>query len=104
MEMTGIQVDRDTLRDDVQRLRAEAGPAGGGNPRRSPGEKFNVGSPKQLGEILFDRLQIPGGEKGKTDAYGTGADILEDITTLEDPPPRARNWPPASWTGARSPS
>jgi DNA polymerase-1 len=52
------------------------------------GEKFNVGSPKQLGEILFDRLQIPGGEKGKTGAYGTGADILEDITTLEDSHPQ----------------
>jgi DNA polymerase-1 len=54
------------------------------------GEKFNVGSPKQLGEILFDRLQIPGGEKGKTGAYATGADILEDITTLEDHPQGAQ--------------
>jgi DNA polymerase-1 len=43
------------------------------------GGRFNVGSPKQLGEILFDQMQVPGGEKGKTGAYATGADILEDI-------------------------
>ena len=87
MEMAGIQVDRDTLNrmsnafaqklvqleEDIQGI---------------AGEKFNVGSPKQLGEILFDRLQIPGGAKGKTGAYGTGADILEDITTLEDSHPQ----------------
>jgi DNA polymerase-1 len=87
MEMAGIQVDRDTLsrmsnafaqkmaqlEDEIQRL-AE--------------EKFNVGSPKQLGELLFDRLGVPGGEKGKTGAYATGADVLEDITTLEDTNPK----------------
>ncbi|OYX20046.1 MAG: DNA polymerase I, partial [Rhodobacterales bacterium 32-66-9] len=81
MEMAGIQIDRDTLRgmsnvfaQKLVQLEEEI--------HGIAGEKFNVGSPKQLGEILFDRLQIPGGTKGKTDAYGTGADILEDITTL----------------------
>jgi DNA polymerase-1 len=89
MEMTGIQVDRDTLRamsnafaQKLVQLEEEI--------HEIAGEKFNVGSPKQLGEILFDRLQIPGGEKGKTGAYGTGADILEDITTLEDHPTGAQ--------------
>jgi DNA polymerase-1 len=87
MEMAGIQVDRDTLRgmsnvfaQKLVQLEEEI--------QGIAGEKFNVGSPKQLGEILFDRLQIPGGEKGKTGAYGTGADILEDITTLEDSHPK----------------
>ncbi|MCF8485701.1 MAG: DNA polymerase I [Rhodobacteraceae bacterium] len=87
MEMHGIQVDRDTLsrmsnafaqkmaglEDEIQTL---------------AGEKFNVGSPKQIGEILFDRMGVPGGEKGKTGAYATGADVLEDITTLEDSHPQ----------------
>ncbi|MFN7223787.1 MAG: DNA polymerase I [Paracoccaceae bacterium] len=87
MEMAGVLVDRDTLsrmsnsfaqkmaglEDEIQTL---------------AGERFNVGSPKQLGEILFDRLGLPGGEKGKTGAYATGADILEDITTLEDSHPQ----------------
>jgi DNA polymerase I len=87
MEMAGIQVDRDTLHrmsnafaQKLVQLEEEI--------QSIAGEKFNVGSPKQLGEILFDRLQIPGGEKGKTGAYGTGADILEDITTLEDSHPQ----------------
>ena len=87
MEMAGVVVDRDTLarmsnafaqkmaqlEDEIQEL---------------AGEKFNVGSPKQLGEFLFDRLGLPGGEKTKTGAYGTGADVLEDITTLEDTYPQ----------------
>ncbi|MEN9851221.1 MAG: polymerase, partial [Pseudomonadota bacterium] len=88
MEMAGIQVDRDVLsrmsnafaqklaqyEDEIQDI---------------AGEKFNVGSPKQLGEVLFDRMGVPGGEKGKTGAYATGADILEDITTLQDSQPKA---------------
>ena len=87
MEMHGVQVDRDTLsrmsnafaqkmaglEDEIQTL---------------AGDRFNVGSPKQLGEVLFDRMALPGGTKGKTGAYATGADILEDLTTLEDTHPQ----------------
>lgn len=43
------------------------------------GREFNVASPKQLGEILFDELKLPGGKKGKTGAYGTGADVLDKL-------------------------
>ena len=43
------------------------------------GRDFNVASPKQLGEILFDEMGYEGGKKGKTGAYATGADILEDL-------------------------
>lgn len=42
------------------------------------GEPFNINSPKQLGEILFDKLQIPGGKKTKT-GYSTAADVLEKL-------------------------
>jgi DNA polymerase-1 len=87
MEMAGIKVDRDVLArmsnafaQKLVQLEEEI--------QDIAGEKFNVGSPKQLGEILFDRLGVPGGEKGKTGAYGTGADVLEDITTLEDSHPQ----------------
>ncbi len=40
---------------------------------------FNVGSPKQLGDILFQNLKIPGGKKSKTGAYATGISVLEDL-------------------------
>ncbi|MBC8267489.1 MAG: DNA polymerase I [Rhodospirillaceae bacterium] len=43
------------------------------------GHDFNVGSPKQLGEVLFDEMDLPGGKKGKTGAYATGADVLEKL-------------------------
>ena len=89
MEMAGIRVDRDTLArmsnafaQKLVQLEEEI--------HTLAEQKFNIGSPKQLGEILFDRLQIPGGSQGKTGAYATGADILEDITTLEDHPKGAQ--------------
>ncbi|MDF3046946.1 MAG: polA [Candidatus Midichloriaceae bacterium] len=41
------------------------------------GGEFNIASPKQMGEILFEKLQLPGGKKSKAGAYGTSAHILE---------------------------
>jgi DNA polymerase-1 len=44
------------------------------------GRPFNVGSPKQLGEILFDEMKLPGGKRSKlTGAWGTDASVLEDL-------------------------
>ncbi len=91
MEMAGIQVDRDTLSrmsnafaQKMAGLEAEI--------HELAGETFNVGSPKQLGEILFDKMALPGGEKGKTGAYATGADILEDLATEHELPGRVLDW------------
>ncbi len=57
------------------------------------GRPFNIGSPKQLGEILFDEMAIPGGKKGKTGAYGTGADILETLVHQgHELPARVLDW------------
>jgi DNA polymerase-1 len=41
--------------------------------------EFNIGSPKQLGEILFEDMGLEGGKKGKSGAYSTGADVLEGL-------------------------
>ena len=43
------------------------------------GKTFNVGSPKQLGEVLFEDLKLEGGKKGKAGSYATGADVLESL-------------------------
>ena len=79
MEMEGIKVDRAALArlslDFAERmaaLEAEIHALAGG--------PFNVGSPKQLGEVLFERLGIPGGKKSsKTGAYSTDSSVLEQI-------------------------
>lgn len=47
---------------------------------KAAGVAFNINSPKQLGEILFETLQIPGGKKTKT-GYSTAADVLEKLAT-----------------------
>ncbi|SFR38434.1 DNA polymerase I [Litoreibacter janthinus] len=91
MERHGIKVDRDTLSrmsnafaQKMAGLEAEI--------HELAGQDFNVGSPKQLGEILFDKLELPGGKKGKTGAYSTGVDILEDLATEHELPGKVLDW------------
>jgi len=91
MEMDGIKVDRDTLSrmsnafaQKMAGLEAEI--------HELAGQSFNVGSPKQLGEILFDKMGIEGGKRGKTGAYATGADVLEDLATEHELPARVLDW------------
>jgi DNA polymerase-1 len=52
------------------------------------GEKFNLGSPKQLGEILFEKMSLPGGHRTKTGAWGTDADVLESLAEQGHPLPQ----------------
>ncbi len=91
MERAGIQVDRDTLSrmsnafaQKMAGLEAEI--------HELAGETFNVGSPAQLGEILFDKMGLQGGKKGKTGKYSTGADVLEDLATEHDLARRVLDW------------
>ncbi|MEL6510515.1 MAG: DNA polymerase I [Pseudomonadota bacterium] len=91
MERTGIKVDRDTLSrmsnafaQKMAGLEAEI--------HELAGQSFNVGSPAQLGEILFDKMGLEGGKKGKTGKYSTGADILEDLATEHELPARVLDW------------
>ena len=57
------------------------------------GREFNIGSPKQLGEVLFDEMGIQGGKKTKTGAYGTGAEILEGLASQgHELPRRVLDW------------
>ncbi|MDA0850018.1 MAG: DNA polymerase I [Proteobacteria bacterium] len=91
MEMTGIKVNRDTL-SHMSNAFAQKMAALEAEIHEMAGESFNVGSPKQLGEIMFDKLGYEGGKKGKTGAYATGADVLEDLATIHDLPKRVLDW------------
>ena len=91
MEMAGVKVDRDVL----SRMSGKFAQKMGGleeDIHARAGRPFNVGSPKQIGEILFDELGLPGGKKGKTGAYSTGADILEDLATEHELPRLLLDW------------
>jgi DNA polymerase-1 len=91
MEMSGIKVDRDTL---SRMSNAFAQKMAGLEDElfELAGHKFNVGSPAQVGEILFDEMGLEGGKKGKTGKYSTGADILEDLATEHEFPARVLDW------------
>ncbi len=78
MEMNGIKVDRDVLRylsqnfaERIAKLEKEI--------HELAGHPFNVGSPKQLGTVLFDEMGLPGGSKTKTGDWSTAADVLEKL-------------------------
>src|SRR5262245_20358808 len=92
MEVAGIKVDRDELKrlsgDFAQRL-AELEK----QIHKLAGHPFNIGSPKQLGEVLFDEMGLAGGQKAKTGAYATGADVLETLAAQgHDLPARVLDW------------
>jgi DNA polymerase-1 len=92
MEMAGIKVDRGELRrlsrDFAERL-AELEK----QIHKLAGHPFNIGSPKQLGEVLFDEMGLAGGQKSKTGAYATGADVLETLSAQgHDLPARVLDW------------
>ncbi len=78
MEMAGIKVDREALAR-MSNAFAQKMAALEDEIHQLAGRSFNVGSPKQLGEILFDEQGLEGGKKGKTGAYATGAQVLEDL-------------------------
>jgi DNA polymerase-1 len=93
MEVAGIKVDAKTL----QALSADFAGRIAQIEREIQdiaGTDLNPGSPKQLGEVLFDKLKLPGGKKGKTGAYATGADILEElsVTTGHPLPQKILDW------------
>ncbi|MEL6218736.1 MAG: DNA polymerase I, partial [Pseudomonadota bacterium] len=92
MERAGIKVDRDELARQSSRFAQKMAELEE-EIHTLAGRSFNVGSPKQLGEILFDEMSLQGGKKGKTGAWGTGADVLETLAAQgHDLPARVLDW------------
>lgn len=82
METEGVLVKPEELKKYGEEL-AEQIKALEDSIHRAAGENFNINSPKQLGEILFDKMGLPGTKKTKT-GYSTAADVLEKLA--EDSP------------------
>jgi len=85
MERAGIKVDRAELArmsgefaGEMARLEAEV--------HACAGQSFALGSPKQLGEILFEKLGLPGGKKGKSGQYSTDVTEMERLAALTEVP------------------
>jgi len=84
MERAGITIDPDMLRklsNDFAKTQVKLE----GEIHKLADGEFNIGSPKQLGEILFDRMKIEGGRKTKTGAWSTDSDVLEDVAAQGHP-------------------
>ncbi|MFA5041331.1 MAG: DNA polymerase I [Bdellovibrionales bacterium] len=78
METTGVRIDPEILRQQshgfavrMQKLESDI--------HKLAGHAFNIGSPQQLGNVLFAEMGLPGGTKGKTGAYSTASDVLEPL-------------------------
>jgi DNA polymerase I len=78
METAGVKVDRDDLKrmsvDFEARMAVMEADC-----HRLAGHPFNLGSPKQLGEVLFDEMGLPGGKRMKTGAWGTDSSVLQGL-------------------------
>ncbi len=92
MERRGITIDRQVLSrlsgefaQTAARLEAEI--------QQLAGEPINVGSPKQIGEIMFGKMGLPGGSKTKTGAWSTSARILDELAEQgHDFPRKILDW------------
>ncbi|HTR86609.1 MAG TPA: DNA polymerase I [Reyranella sp.] len=86
MEQAGIKIDAPALKKlsaDFEKRLGELEK----EIHKIAGREFNVGSPKQLGEILFDEQKLPGGKRSKTGAWSTDASVLEELANAGHPLP-----------------
>ena len=91
METAGVRVDPDRLK----RLSSEFGLRMAElevQAHEIAGRPFNIGSPRQIGEILFGELNLPGGKKTASGQWGTDASVLEDLAHTHDLPRVLLDW------------
>ncbi len=85
MEWTGVKIDK----SELDRLSSEFGArieALEAKIHVAAGGKFNIHSPRQLGEVLFERLALPGGKKTKSGQWATGQEVLETLAETHEVP------------------
>jgi DNA polymerase-1 len=91
MERHGIKVDRDTL-SRMSNAFAQKMAGLESELYKLAGHEFNVQSPAQVGNILFDQMSLEGGKKTKTGQWSTPAIVLEDLATEHDFPARVLDY------------
>jgi DNA polymerase-1 len=85
MEYEGVRIDTGFLNDYSKQLEKDAKTAEE-NVYKQAGVRFNLASPKQLGEVLFDKLKLdPSAKKTKTGQYQTGEDVLLKLAAKGNP-------------------
>jgi DNA polymerase-1 len=92
MEQAGVKVDAAELKrmsvDFAERMAVMEQ-----DIFRFAGRSFNLGSPKQLGEVMFDEMHLPGGKRMKTGAWGTDAAVLQSLAEEgHELPARVLDW------------
>jgi DNA polymerase I len=92
VERAGIRVDGPALAAQSQRIEGELQSLGA-RIHELAGQEFNVNSPKQLGEILFDKLQLPATRRtGRTRAVSTAVEVLEELALTHELPRLVLEW------------
>ncbi|MBL8139100.1 MAG: DNA polymerase I [Acidobacteria bacterium] len=92
LERSGVKVDTQALASQAAHMEQEMG-ALAAEIHRQAGETFNIGSPKQLGEILFDKLQLPVLKRtGTTRTPSTAVEVLEELALTHDLPRLILDW------------
>jgi DNA polymerase-1 len=92
LERVGVRVDGRALAGQAARLEQELGTLAA-EIHRQAGETFNIGSPKQLGDILFDKLKLPVLKRtGTTRTPSTAVEVLEELAQTHDLPRLILEW------------
>ncbi len=87
MEREGVRIDRDYFAQLSREVEADLATISA-EIHAMAGREFNINSPRQVGEILFEHLKLPAGRKVKSGGYSTDVTVLEDLAKMHPLPAR----------------